>query len=50
MNDETREKNRLGKKWAELSGNKYKYFMVFEKQAIEDCYNAGNIGEVLKKL
>ncbi|REC45882.1 DEAD/DEAH box helicase [Chryseobacterium sp. 5_R23647] len=50
VNDETREKNRLGKKWAELSGNKYKYFMVFEKQAIEDCYNAGNIGEVLKKL
>lgn len=50
VNDETREKNRLGKKWAELSGSNYKYFMVFEKQNVEDCYNAGNIGEVLRKL
>ncbi|WP_332032775.1 DEAD/DEAH box helicase [Kaistella sp.] len=50
VNDDTREKNRLGKKWAEVSGNNYKYFMVFEKQNVEDCYNAGNIVEVLKKL
>lgn len=50
VNEETREKNRLGKKWAQVSGSNYKYFMVFEEQNVEECYNAGNIGEVLKRL
>lgn len=50
VNEDTREKNRLGKKWAEVSGNNFKYLMVFEKQNVEDCYDEGNIGEVLKKL
>jgi len=29
-NDDSRDKNRLGKTWAEKSGDSYKYFMVFQ--------------------
>ena len=43
-------KNKLGKLWTIKAGENYKYFMVFEKAVVEDCYNAGNIVEVLKRL
>lgn len=49
-NEDSRSKNELGRKWADLSGINYKYFMVFDKKSVKDCYNAGNIGEVLKRL
>lgn len=50
INDDTKEKNRLGKLWIDKAGSNYKYFMVFEKANVEGCYNEGNILEVLKRL
>lgn len=49
-NDDSKDKNKLGKIWAEKSGDKYKYFMVFQTKNIEDCYTANTIIEVLKRL
>ena len=49
-NDDSRDKNRLGKKWAEKAGDSYKYFMVFQTKKVEDTYNAKGIIEVMRKL
>jgi type III restriction enzyme len=49
-NDDSRDKNRLGKTWAEKSGENYKYFMVFQSKRVEDTYTANGIIEVMKKL
>lgn len=49
-NDDSKDKNKLGKIWAEKSGEKYKYFMVFQTKNVEDCYTANTIIEVLKRL
>ncbi|AZI33646.1 DEAD/DEAH box helicase [Kaistella carnis] len=50
VNNDTKEKNKLGKLWIDKAGSNYKYFMVFEKANVEGCYNEGNILEVLKRL
>lgn len=50
INEDTTEKNKLGKLWIDKAGSNYKYFMVFEKANVEGCYNEGNILEVLKRL
>ena len=50
VNDDSLMKNKLGKLWAEKSGSNFKYFMVFQTKEVEDCYNAGNIGKVIKLL
>ena len=50
VNDDSLMKNKLGKLWAEKSGNNFKYFMVFQTKEVEDCYNANSIIEVLKRL
>ena len=50
INDDTKEKNKLGKLWIDKAGSNYKYFMVFEKANVEGCYNEVNILEVLKRL
>ncbi|MEC5158868.1 DEAD/DEAH box helicase [Chryseobacterium sp. MP_3.2] len=50
INDDTKEKNKLGKLWIDKAGSNYKYFMVFEKASVEGCYNEGNIMEVLRRL
>lgn len=50
INDDTKEKNKLGKLWIDKAGSNYKYFMVFEKANVEGCYNEGNIMDVLKRL
>jgi type III restriction enzyme len=47
---ESSDKSKLGKIWAEKSGDKYKYFMVFQTKQVESCYSANGIIEVLKKL
>ena len=49
-NDDSRTKNLLGKKWAEKSGEKYKYFMVFETKEVQDTYTAKNIAGVVREL
>ena len=50
VNDDSLMKNKLGKLWAEKSGNNFKYFMVFQTKEVENCYNANSIIEVLKRL
>lgn len=49
-NDDSRDKNRLGKIWAEKAGNNYKYFMVFQTKEVQDTYTAKGIIDVLKRL
>lgn len=49
-NDDSRAKNLLGKKWAEKSGDNYKYFMVFETKDVPDTYTAQSIIDVVRML
>jgi type III restriction enzyme len=49
-NDNSRNKNILGKTWAEKSGSNYKYFMVFENKEVENTYTSRSVIEVLKGL
>jgi len=49
-NDDSRDKNRLGKIWAQKAGDNYKYFMVFQSKDIPNTYTAKSIIEVLKRL
>lgn len=49
-NDDSRNKNILGKTWAEKCGDKFKYFMVFEAKNVENTYTAHSVIEVLKGL
>lgn len=49
-NDDSRNKNILGKTWAEKSGSNYKYFMVFENKEVENTYTSRSVIEVLKGL
>lgn len=49
-NDESKAKNVLGKKWAEKSGNNYKYFMLFEGKTVEGCYTAKNFLDIIGAL
>jgi len=49
-NDDSRNKNILGKTWAEKSGSNYKYFMVFENKEVENTYTSRNVIEVLRGL
>ena len=49
-NDDSRNKNILGKTWAEKAGDNFKYFMVFESKQVENTYTARSVIEVLKGL
>lgn len=49
-NDDSRAKNVLGKKWAEKSGDNFKYFMVFQKKEVPGTYTAQTIVEIIKSL
>jgi len=49
-NDDSRNKNILGKTWAEKAGDSYKYFMVFQVKEVENTYTAKSVIEVLKGL
>lgn len=49
-NDESKAKNILGKKWAEKSGDNYKYFMVFENKNVDGCYTAKNVLDIISAL
>jgi type III restriction enzyme len=49
-NDDSKDKNKLGKIWAEKSGDNYKYFMVYQTKQVENCYTANTIIEVLQRL
>jgi type III restriction enzyme len=49
-NDDSTAKNRLGRVWAEKSGNSFSYFMVFQNKDVLDAYTAKSIIEVLRRL
>lgn len=49
-NDDSKAKNILGKKWAEKSGDNYKYFMVFESKNVDGCYTAKNFLDIISAL
>ena len=49
-NDDSKAKNILGKKWAEKSGDNYKYFMVFESKNVDGCYTAKNFLDIIGEL
>ncbi|WP_298342207.1 DEAD/DEAH box helicase family protein [uncultured Algibacter sp.] len=50
VNEDSRSKNILGKTWEKLAGEKFKYFMVFQSQKVENTYTAHSVIEVLKGL
>jgi type III restriction enzyme len=49
-NDDSRDKNILGKNWEKLAGSNYKYFMVFQTKKVENTYTANRVIDVLKGL
>lgn len=49
-NDDSKAKNILGKKWAEKSGENFKYFMVFENKNVDGCYTAKNVLDIISAL
>jgi len=49
-NDDSRNKNILGKTWAEKCGDNFKYFMAFETKDVENTYTARSVIEVLRGL
>jgi type III restriction enzyme len=49
-NSDSAAKCRLGNKWAELAGKEFHYFMVFEKNKIEDAYSVEKAKELIRML
>mgnify|MGYP005725985209 CR=1 FL=1 len=49
-NSDSIAKNKLGKRWAQLAGPNYRYFMVFDNNKIEDARNLDEIREIIKEL
>lgn len=49
-NDDSRDKNTLGKTWEKLAGSNYKYFMVFQTKKVQNTYTASSVIDVLKGL
>ena len=51
LNEETKQKIRLGEKWASKAGDKYRYFMVFDKEVkMEGAKTLSQIIEILKDM
>lgn len=49
-NSDSNAKCRLGNKWAELSGSRFSYFMIFDKKAIEGAFPTEKAIELIKQL
>ncbi|MBF0211193.1 MAG: DEAD/DEAH box helicase family protein [Desulfamplus sp.] len=49
-NSDSAAKNRLGRTWANKAGANYKYFMVFDKQDMEDTLTLEQLKDRLKEL
>jgi type III restriction enzyme len=49
-NSDSQAKCRLGNKWAELAGEKFNYFMVFDKKSIDGAFNADKAQELIRQL
>lgn len=52
MNEDSQKKLKLGRKWAELAGRKYRYFMVFKNKDIQSdgAYTLDEFVEIMKEL
>ncbi len=51
-NDESRRKLHLGRKWQELCGQNYRYYMVFDDKdtEVEGAYRFAQFIETMKRL
>lgn len=49
-NTDSADKISLGNKWADLAGDKFKYFMVFQSKKIENAINMKTLLQYLDKL
>ncbi|MGD9733423.1 MAG: hypothetical protein AB7U45_14695, partial [Desulfamplus sp.] len=49
-NSDSAAKNRLGRTWANKAGANYKYFMVFDKQSMEDTLTLEQLKDRIKEL
>ena len=49
-NSDSKSKLKLGKQWASLAGKRYRYFMVFNENAIEGAYTLADFAEMLNTL
>jgi len=51
LNEETKQKLRLGEKWASKAGDKYRYFMVFDKEVkMEGAKTLPQLIDILKDM
>ena len=50
VNDDSKNKIWLGNKWADLAGNNYKYFMVFDTKEAEGAINVKQLLQYLNEL
>ncbi|MBR4712209.1 MAG: DEAD/DEAH box helicase family protein [Paludibacteraceae bacterium] len=49
-NSDSRRKLELGKFWANKAGDKYRYFMVFDKRELDGAYTKEKFLEILREL
>jgi len=49
-NSDSAAKCRLGNQWAELAGQEFLYFMVFDKNTIDGTYTLDKAKEFIKQL
>lgn len=51
-NSDSKDKLRLGRKWQELAGSKYKYYMVFDENdtGLDGAYCVADFLDLLKRL
>lgn len=50
VNDDSKNKIWLGNKWADLAGNNYRYFMVFQTKEVEGAITVKQLLQYLKEL
>ena len=49
-NSDSERKLKLGKRWASQAGTQYKYFMVFDRNPIEDAYTLDEFADMLRNM
>lgn len=49
-NSDSELKNRLGREWANLAGQSFRYFMVFENSRLPDTFNIEEVKNIIKQL
>ncbi len=49
-NTDTMQKIKLGKTWANKAGEKYKYFMIFDKKSMEGAYTLSDALKIIAEL